>query len=87
MRSATRLDGWSTPREALRYCAQQHLLRRTVAVAVVVGVLLSAINQGAVMASGDATTATWFRVFANFVIPFLVSNAGALSAARSSPGG
>ena len=31
------------------------------------------------IAGGDATTATWVRCALNFVVPFLVSNAGLLS--------
>lgn len=57
-------------------------LRRTVSIALVVGVVLTAINQGAVITSGHATTATWLRCGLNFVVPFLVSNAGLLSARR-----
>ena len=44
------------------------------------GVVLTAINQGEVIISGHATTATWIRCGLNFVVPFLVSNAGLLSA-------
>jgi hypothetical protein len=45
--------------------------------------VLTAINQGTVIADGHATTATWIRCALNFVVPFLVSNAGVLSARRS----
>lgn len=69
-------------REALAFCAQRRNLRRTVLIATVVGILLTLINQGSVIASGHATTATWARCALNFVVPFLVSNAGALSARR-----
>lgn len=66
-------------REALAFCAQRRNLRRTVRIALVVGVLLTLINQGALIASGHATAATWGRCALNFVVPFLVSNAGLLS--------
>ena len=46
------------------------------------GVILTAINQSGVIASGHATTATWVRCGLNFVVPFLVSDAGLLSARR-----
>ena len=46
---------------------------------MVVGVVLTLINQGAVIADGSATAATWVRCGLNFVVPFLVSNAGLLS--------
>jgi hypothetical protein len=32
-----------------------------------------------VIAGGDATAATWVRCALNFIVPFLVSNAGLLS--------
>ena len=51
-------------------------------IALVVGVILTLINQGAVIADGNATAATWVRCGLNFVVPFLVSNAGLLSARR-----
>jgi hypothetical protein len=40
---------------------------------------LTLINRGSVIAAGDATAATWIRCALNFVVPFLVSNAGLLS--------
>jgi hypothetical protein len=67
-------------REAVSFCAQRRNLRRTIVIALIVGVVLTAINQGAVITSGHATTATWIRGALNFVVPFLVSNAGLLSA-------
>ncbi|MBA3408623.1 MAG: nitrate/nitrite transporter NrtS [Solirubrobacterales bacterium] len=47
--------------------------------ALVVGVVLTLINQGGVIAAGDATTLTWVRSALNFVVPFAVANAGLLS--------
>ena len=47
-----------------------------------VRVLLTVINQGGVLAAGHATTATWVRCGLNFLVPFLVSNAGLLSGRR-----
>ncbi len=63
----------------MRYCTQPHHLRRTARIALIVGLLLTLINQGAVIASADATFATWVRCGLNFVIPFVVSNLGLLS--------
>jgi len=65
-------------REAVAYCFTPHNLRRTVRIALLVGVLLTTINQGAVITAGHATAATWARSALNFVVPFLVSNAGLL---------
>ncbi|HVL32249.1 MAG TPA: nitrate/nitrite transporter NrtS, partial [Actinomycetota bacterium] len=55
-------------------------LRRCVPTAVIVGSILSAINQGGVIADGQATFLTWIRVGSNFLIPFVVANAGYCSA-------
>lgn len=68
--------------DAFAYCGQPRHLRRTVRIAIVVGILLTLINQGSVITAGHATTATWVRCGLNFLVPFLVSNAGLLSARR-----
>lgn len=68
--------------QALAFCAQPRNLRRTIRIAVVVGIILTLINQESVIAAGHATAATWARCALNFVVPFLVSNAGLLSARR-----
>jgi hypothetical protein len=69
-------------RDACAYCLQGHNLRRTARIAVLVGVVLTLINQSGVIFSGHATTATWVRCALNFVVPFLVSNAGLLTGRR-----
>jgi hypothetical protein len=68
--------------DAVAYCAQPRNLRRTIAIAIIVGIILTLINQGSVIAAGHATAATWVRCALNFIVPFLVSNAGLLSARR-----
>jgi hypothetical protein len=69
-------------RDACAYCVQRRHLRRTVPIAIVVGIILTLINQGSVITAGHATAATWVRCALNFIVPFLVSNAGLLSARR-----
>jgi hypothetical protein len=66
-------------REALRYCLERRHLRRTVRIALVIGVVLTAINQLDVIARGDATATTWIKCGLNFIVPFVVSNLGLLS--------
>ena len=66
-------------REALAYCARPRHLRRTIRIALVVGVVLTAINQLDVILRGDATAITGVKVGLNFVVPFVVSNVGLLS--------
>lgn len=64
---------------ALRYCATGERLRRTVGIALVVGVVLTAINQLDVILAGRATAGTAVKCALNFVVPFVVSNLGLLS--------
>ena len=72
--------GWRT---ALAYCRRPEHLRRTLRIALVVGIVLTAINQLDVIVRGDATPATWVKCGMNFVVPFVVSNLGLLSGRRS----
>jgi hypothetical protein len=60
--------------------------RTSVPVALLVGTLLSAVNQGAAIAGGDSTAGVWLRVVFNYAVPFVVSSAGFLAAARVRPG-
>jgi hypothetical protein len=69
-------SGW---RGALEYCGRRDHLRRTLRIALVVGVLLTAINQLDVILRGDATMVTFIKCGMNFVVPFVVSNLGLLS--------
>lgn len=58
-------------------------LRSCLPVAAIVGCVLSAINEGARIASGHVAWTTWVQVGLNFVVPFLVSSYGYLTAARA----
>jgi len=84
--SAPRSPPWSRPSEAVRLLARGITLRACLPVAAVVGCVLSAINEGARIVSGHAGWTTWVQVGLNFVVPFLVSSYGYLTAARV-PGG
>ena len=66
-------------REALAYCTRPAHLRRTLRIALLVGIVLTLINQGGVLFAGHATALTWVRCALNFVVPFIVSNLGLLS--------
>ena len=54
-------------------------------VALVVGTILSAVNQGDVIAGGEITAFTGLRVAVNYTVPFLVASYGNLAARRSRP--
>jgi hypothetical protein len=69
--------------EALRIVMRPEHLHRTVRIALVVGTILTLINQADVIAGGDATTVTWPKAGANYVVPFIVSNLGLLAGKRA----
>ncbi len=68
--------------ETLAPCRDRTSLKRTLTIALVVGCVLTAINQGDVLLGGDATMITALKVLTNFVVPFCVSNLGVISGAR-----
>jgi hypothetical protein len=70
----------SRPGEMIALLARGATLRPCLPVAAVVGCVLSAINEGARIASGHVGWPTWVQVGLNFVVPFLVSSYGYLSA-------
>lgn len=72
-----------TLREAVRIVFMAQNLRRTVAIAVAVGLILTAVNSGGAIVSGDAGTGTWAKSVFNFVVPFVVSNLGLLAGKRT----
>lgn len=59
--------------------------RTATPVAVVVGTVLSAVNQGEVLLSGAGGTGTWVRIGINFLVPFCVASVGFLSGCRTRP--
>lgn len=73
---------WTRPIEAVGLFLHGHTVRSALPTAAVVGTVLSAVNQGAVVAGGDATIGTWLRIAFNYVVPFVVASVGYLSARR-----
>lgn len=80
LRPAVQDLSWTTIRGALAIVCNPQLIRRTLTIAATVGTILSLINQGHILFGGDPTVATWLRVAANYLVPFTVSNIGALAA-------
>ncbi|MFT5701397.1 MAG: hypothetical protein ACI8ZB_004289 [Desulforhopalus sp.] len=74
---------WETWPQALRLFVHGITLTSCVPVALIVGTLLSTINQSDVIISGAATLFTLLKVGMNFVIPFCVSSYGFLKGCRS----
>lgn len=73
---------WSGWREIPAVCLYPGHLRKTIAVALVVGTVLFLINQLDVVLAGRATGLTWLKVALTYLVPFCVSNYGVLVAAR-----
>ncbi len=68
-----------TPRQALAIILAPQHLRRTGAIALLVGLWLSAFNQGDVLLAGAWSKALCLKLALNFLTPFVVSNLGLLS--------
>ncbi len=84
MAVGTRVAG--TVEEALSICMRREHLRRTVRIALVVGAILTLINQADVIIGGNAVALTWVKVGLNFCVPFVVSNLGLLAGKRAEAG-
>ena len=76
------VPAWSSPADGCRLVLRGVTFRTCARVALVVGTILTLVNQGSVIAGGDATAATWVRVAVNYLIPFVVSSIGYLAPFR-----
>jgi hypothetical protein len=72
----------STQREALQRTFTGASLRRSLAVAVVIGTVLNAINQGPEIFSGHWPV--WWKLILTYFVPFAVASYGSYAAFRSS---
>ena len=81
--SPTTRPSWSSYGEAAQLWFAPATLRKTIKIALVVGTLLSLVNQGSVIFGGHATAVTCVRVGLNYLVPFCVSSIGYLSATRA----
>ncbi len=81
--SLPRLHPWSAPREAVQQLLRGATLRTCTPVALIVGTVLSVVNQGDVLVAGMADERVALKVVANLLIPFLTSSTGALLAVRA----
>ncbi|TKB09658.1 nitrate/nitrite transporter NrtS [Desulforhopalus sp. IMCC35007] len=76
-------ESWQTWEEAFHLFLNGATLYSCIPVAIIVGFILSIINQSDVILSGLATSITWLKVGMNFVVPFCVSSYGFLKGCRS----
>ncbi len=72
--SATRLV-----RDLWRSARRPAIFRRCALIALVVGTLLTVVNQLDVITGARADSSFMLRVAANYLIPFVVSNLGAMA--------
>ena len=70
-------------RDALSIVFRREHLRQTLKIALVVGTILTLINQVDVILKGDATAVTWLKCGLNYCVPFIVSNLGLLAGKRA----
>ena len=70
-------------RSVLHEVFARKALRRTTRIALVVGMLVTLINQASVISEGGATASTWVRVGLNFLLPFCVSSVTYVSTVRA----
>ncbi|MBI1885276.1 MAG: nitrate/nitrite transporter NrtS [Chloroflexi bacterium] len=59
------------------------LVARSLTIALIVGTILTAINQGNVIVQGDATLALAWKIPLTYAVPYCVATAGAILNARS----
>ena len=58
------------------------MVRRSVLIAIVVGTLLTAINQGNVIVQGELSAALAWKIPLTYMVPYCVSTTGAILTAR-----
>lgn len=76
---------WTTRTQACRLVVRGVTFPTCSRVALVVGTILTVVNQGSIIVGGDATIATWVRVGVNYLVPFIVSSVGYLAPFRCRP--
>ena len=63
---------------AVRFLCRRAVLIRNLTIAAVVGLILSGVNQGDVLMSGDLSASVWIKVLFNFAVPFTVASVSAV---------
>lgn len=80
--SPRRLQPWSRPREGIWLLLCGATFRTCAPIALIVGTVLSVVNQGDVLAMGMGDERVALKIGVNFMVPFLTSSLGALMAVR-----
>lgn len=68
-------------------CAGAHgpMLKRSLLIALLIGMILIAINQGDVLLRGQWSSALLWKILLTYVVPFVVATSGALTTSRVAP--
>jgi hypothetical protein len=74
---------WTSPREALVLLVSGATARTCLPIAIVVGTVLSLVNQADVILRGGLDLGVLLKIAINFLVPFLTSSTGALLAFRA----
>lgn len=69
-------------RESLRLALESSVVKRALKYAVVVGLILIAINHGDAILRGDLTGGRLFKMALTVVVPYLVSTLSSVGALR-----
>ena len=82
VRYELRVHGGRSPRCLRCALSCRPLIARSLAIALVVGTLLTAINQGNVILQGDASLALDWKIPLTYAVPYCVATVGALLNSR-----
>lgn len=77
--------GGSGRTDLLRAAIARPVLARSLRASLVVGTLLTALNQGDLLLKGTFPEALWWKVPLTYLVPFLVATYGALGSLSRSP--
>jgi len=82
-----KLDSKAASRKSVRNeltkcfrCSLQHwpMLKKSLAACVVVGTILTALNQGDLLLAGQWNTPMWWKIPLTYTVPFMVATYGAM---------
>ncbi len=77
---------WRTWHEAARVVLASRNVKRTLAIALIVGSLFFTMNQLGAILAGRAGAIVWLKAAMTYLTPLVVSNVGVLSASRAPAG-
>ena len=62
------------------FCSLRHwpMLKKSLAACVVVGTLLTALNQGDILLAGEWNNSLWWKIPLTYTVPFMVATYGAM---------